>query len=127
MIISAFRNSTYQNKLLQDLIKEKNQSEEEAGKKIAKWWESEHQTWLAVDLQVVSRWWRIIELRNINKYTDRLKANAHNYWFHQSYSKWIEIDGKVKERRHWRYLGINLATELFENNISFSEYYMIIK
>ncbi len=77
-------------------------------------WYSEHQSWLAVDLARMV--WR--------GYT-RMSEHAHEYWFHQSYQKWKEIDYYQREDRHWRYLWEELATELYENKQTFTEWYML--
>ncbi len=91
----------------------------------AKLWTSEHQAWLAVDLKVIARWGRgySLDVAYPNKYYDRLKNNAHTFWFHNTYQKGVEIDGKMVEWRHRRYVGKELATILAENNQTFAEYY----
>lgn len=85
----------------------------------AKPWASEHEAWLALDLWV--NWWNI--KAGSWKYYQWLVDNAHKYGFHNSYQKWIEIDGKIVEPRHWRYMWIELATILHNNNQTFTEYY----
>lgn len=80
---------------------------------------SEHEAGLALDLWVnggnIRAWsW---------KYYQRLLDNAHKYGFHNSYQKWIEIDGKMVEPRHWRYVWIELATYLHDYNQTFTEYF----
>lgn len=35
----------------------------------------------------------------------------------------MEIDGKIIEPRHWRYVGIELATILHDNDQTFAEYF----
>lgn len=90
----------------------------------AKWWHSEHQSGLAVDLRstdnnVFSKW-KYLEYHNW------LKENAYKYWFHESYQKWNwSIDRYAKEPWHWRYLWIELSTLLYNNSKTFSEYYLI--
>lgn len=93
--------------------------------KCAKPWTSEHQAWLAVDLKVITKWWRAysLDFAYPNKYSDRLKNNAASFGFHNTYQKWIEIDGKIAEWRHRRYVGEELATLLMENDQTFAEYY----
>ena len=86
---------------------------------------SEHQAWLALDLKVITRWgkWYSLDAAYPNKYSDWLKVNAADYWFHNTYQKWIEIDGKIVEWRHRRYLWTELAKILLEKNETFAEYY----
>lgn len=80
---------------------------------------SEHEAGLALDLWV--NWWNIKAWSG--KYYQRLVDNAHKYWFHNSYQKWMEIDGKMVEPWHWRYVWIDLATYLHEHNQTFTEYF----
>jgi LAS superfamily LD-carboxypeptidase LdcB len=85
----------------------------------AKPWTSEHEAWLALDLWVngwnIKAWdW---------KYYQRLVDNAHNYGFHNSYQKWMAVDGKIVEPRHWRYVWVELATYLHDHNQTFAEYF----
>ena len=85
----------------------------------AKPWTSEHEAWLALDLWVngwnIKAWgW---------KYYQRLVDNAHKYGFHNSYQKWMAVDGKIVEPRHWRYVWVELATYLHDHNQTFAEYF----
>jgi LAS superfamily LD-carboxypeptidase LdcB len=57
------------------------------------------------------------------KYYQRLVDNAHKYGFHNSYQKWMEVDGKIIEPWHWRYVWVDLATYLHEHNQTFAEYF----
>lgn len=89
---------------------------------------SEHQAWLALDLKVITRWWKwySLDVTYPNKYYDRLKANAADYWFHNTYQKWVEVDGKMAEWRHRRYMWTALAKILADNNQTFAEYYIAL-
>ncbi len=77
---------------------------------------SEHQSWLCVDISWM--FW--------DQYM-WMKEQAHLYWFHQSYQKWAEIDWYPEEKRHWRYLWVELATELYESWLTFTEWFKINK
>ena len=85
----------------------------------AKPWTSEHEAGLALDLWVnggnIKAW--------SGKYYQRLVDNAHKYGFHNSYQKWMEVDGKIVEPWHWRYVWVDLATYLHEHNQTFAEYF----
>lgn len=85
----------------------------------AKPWTSEHEAWLALDLWVngvnIMAW--------SGKYYQRLMNNAHLYGFHNSYQKWVEVDGKMSEPRHRRYVWVQLATLLHEKWQTFTEYF----
>jgi D-alanyl-D-alanine carboxypeptidase len=57
------------------------------------------------------------------KYYVWLVQNAHLYGWHNTYQKWVAIDGYEVEPWHWRYLWEELATYLYENKITIAEYY----
>ena len=80
---------------------------------------SEHEAGLALDLGVHGG----NIMRNGGRYYDWLKENAHKRGFHQTYQKGIAVDGKIPEPRHWRYVGRELATLLYERDQSFAEYF----
>lgn len=79
---------------------------------------SEHQTGLAVDV------WS-------DGYTDLntqdakwLAKNSYKYGFIVRYTKEnIDITGYIDEPWHLRYLGIDIATDVVEKNITYDEYY----
>ena len=53
-----------------------------------------------------------------------LKDNAHKYGFILRYPKDKEyITGYMFESWHYRYVGIDIATYIYENNITYEEYY----
>lgn len=81
---------------------------------------SEHQLWLAVDIHIANaKWWyRAMWWESF----DWLKENAYLYGFHNTYSKWYNVDGKMVESRHWRYLGTDFAKVLYDREITISEY-----
>jgi LAS superfamily LD-carboxypeptidase LdcB len=86
---------------------------------------SEHQAWLAVDIKVITKWgrWYSLDVNYPNKYLDWLRDNASIFWFHNTYQKGVEIDGKIVEWRHRRYLWTELAKILSDNKQTLSEYY----
>lgn len=87
---------------------------------------SEHQAWLALDLKVITKSWKAYSLDlngQPNTYYTWLKDNAATFGFHNTYQKWVEIDGKIVEGRHRRYLWVELAMLLAERNQTFAEYY----
>lgn len=89
----------------------------------AKAWFSEHQTGLAFDIFEASsdiEWKNNKTLMSYHKWLDE---NAHLYWFHNTYKRWLSIDWYDVEPWHWRYLGVDLSTYLYENNLTFAEFY----
>ena len=73
---------------------------------------SEHQLGLAVD---------IFGLSNYGAQYTWFRHNAHKYGFTQSYQKGREVDGYAVEPWHWRYVGVEMASYLYEKNITFTE------
>jgi D-alanyl-D-alanine carboxypeptidase len=52
-----------------------------------------------------------------------LKANAHKYGFTMSYPKGKEkVTGYKYEPWHWRFVGVDVATSLYNQNLTFSEF-----
>jgi hypothetical protein len=80
---------------------------------------SEHEAGLAVDIAVNGG--------NIlgagGKFYQRMRDNAHFYGFHNTYQKGVEIDGKIVEPWHWRYVGVELATYLHDTHQTLAEYF----
>lgn len=113
-IISAYRSKSYQDGLVRRWCRQD---------QCALWGTSEHQAWLAVDLRVQTKWWRIISMDTPNVYTDWLHEYAHEWWFHNTYQKWVAVDGKIVEGWHWRYLWKELAKILYDKWETIAEYY----
>lgn len=115
-IVSAYRSSWLQWYLLKQWC---------ALFRCAKVGTSEHQAWLAVDIKVITKWGKAYSLDAAypNKYSDRLKANAASFGFHNTYQRGVEVDGKMIEWRHRRYVWAELATLLADSNQTFAEYY----
>ena len=81
---------------------------------------SEHQTGLAVDLKASSS-----NTFKDTKEAKWLKENAYKYGFIERYTKKLEdVTGYQNESWHYRYVGVEIATYIKENNISFDEYYV---
>ncbi len=81
---------------------------------------SEHQTGLAIDINNGS------SMNNFGNTKDSawLKNNAHLYGFILRYPEGKEnITGYKYEPWHYRYVGIKAATYIYENNLTFEEYY----
>ena len=89
----------------------------------AKAWYSEHQSWLAVDFWEASTQEQFLSNKKYKEYFKWLRENAHNYWFHNTYQKWLDIDWYEIEPWHWRYIWIEFATYLKEQDITIAEFY----
>ena len=82
---------------------------------------SEHQLWLAVDLFAATTADQFLSKKDFAEYYKWLADNAHRYWRHNTYQKWVEIDTYQVEPRHRRYLWRDLATELYNKKMTFGE------
>ena len=95
--------------------------EEYANKIAAKPGHSEHQTGMAIDIQTYGS--------NIDTFEEFdefkwLKDNAHKYGFILRYPKGKEyLTGYEYESWHYRYVGVDVANYIYQNNITFDEYY----
>lgn len=119
IIVSAYRTHWHQKQLL-SLYKQKIGTS--AYMVSAKPWHSEHQLWLAIDIFSASNETDFFKNENYKLYRERFKNNAHRFGYHQSYQRWPQKDWFIVEPRHRRYLWRELATYLFDNNITFTEY-----
>lgn len=82
---------------------------------------SEHQTGMAIDIQTYGSTAATFEEFDEFKW---LKENAHKYGFILRYPKDKEyLTGYNYESWHFRYVGVEAATYIYENNITFDEYY----
>ena len=84
---------------------------------------SEHETGLAVDIASLSN----PDVPFVDsKESDWLMQNAHHYGFILRYQKGYEqITGVQFEAWHYRYVGVELATKVFESGLTFDEYYLL--
>lgn len=89
----------------------------------AKAWYSEHQTWLAFDMFETTTKDEFLSKPYLKNYFEWMEENAHKYGFHNSYQKWREIDWYEIEPWHWRYVWKELAKELYEEKITFSQFF----
>ena len=118
-INSAFREKSYQNKLFTNSVA--NNGMNHALIYSAKMRHSEHETGLAVDLSAQSS--GAIETFNKFKQYEWMQNNAHKYGFIERYPKGKEwITGYAYEPWHYRYVGVEVATKIKEEGITYEEY-----
>ena len=116
--VSAYRDYNYQNELFNYYVKEKGL--DYALECSAKPGHSEHQTGLAVDVEG--------ENKDYDNFLDTkeftwMKNNSYKYGFILRYPKGKEhITGFKFEPWHYRYVGIKIAKEIYEKNITLEEY-----
>ncbi len=120
MINSAYRDYEHQEEVYNDY--KENRGIDYADSVAARPGSSEHQTGLSLD---------IFELKNSKMATFKdteaykwLKNNCYKYGFILRYPEGKEnITGFNFEAWHYRYVGIETATYIYEKNITFDEYY----
>ena len=82
---------------------------------------SEHQTGLAIDISAASDLWG--DFSKTQECT-WMKDNSYKYGFILRYPKDKEyITGYMYEPWHYRYVGVDVAKYIYENNITYDEYY----
>lgn len=119
IINSAYRSFQDQVKLVDSYTKQ--YGEDYVIKYVAKEGYSEHQTGLAFDIG--SR--RVDVFANSKEYL-WMQENAYKYGFiHRFTKKWENITGFRNEPWHYRYVGVEIATYIYEHNISFEEYWVL--
>ncbi|OIP53507.1 hypothetical protein AUK10_02320 [Candidatus Gracilibacteria bacterium CG2_30_37_12] len=84
---------------------------------------SEHQSGLALDMFETTTMEEFLSKSQYKLYFDWLTQNAYKYGFTNSYRKGVEIDGYHEEPWHWRYIGVDVATKLWREDMTFTEYY----
>ena len=93
----------------------------------AKAWHSEHQSGLAVDFFEATNNKTFLSKPNLKKYFNWWRENAHKYGYHNTYQRWREIDWYEVEPWHWRYVWVDFATYLLENDMTFAEFFNTLK
>lgn len=123
-IESGYRDYDYQEKIYNKLIEEKGFTY--AITRIAEPGKSEHQTGLAIDFCIYRDEKSYIEndIKDFEE-TKWIHQNAHKYGFILRYPEGKEDITKYSyEPWHLRYIG-ELASYLYENNLTLEEYYII--
>lgn len=116
--ISAYRSYEYQKKLYEGYLL--NDIQEIVDTYSARAGHSEHQTGLAFDVYNIEKPYTSF---GETKEYEWLKINAHKYGFIIRYTTDNSyITGYKNEPWHIRYIGVNNATYIYENNITLEEY-----
>lgn len=85
--------------------------------------ESEHQTGLVMDVTSADVGYLLVEEFEDTAEGKWLKDHAHKFGFIIRYPKNKEdITGYVFEPWHLRYLGVDIATKIYENDLTYEEY-----
>ena len=117
IVVSAYRTESYQRNLYNNKVYSTGKAN--ADNYSARPGHSEHQTGLAVDIN---------STRGAIEYTQEFKwlqQHAHEYGFIMRYPKGKEwITGYAYEPWHYRYVGIDAAKIIHDENITYEEYYV---
>lgn len=117
-IVSGYRSYKYQQKLLKEYLRV--DTIENIKTYLAMPGHSEHQTGLSIDLVNT-------ESKLIKKYKKEynwLYHNSYKYGFILRYPKDKKyITGYNYEPFHYRYLGVDLATKVYNSGLTYDEYY----
>lgn len=117
--VSTYRDYEYQDKLYNMYVQEK--GIDYADKCSARPGHSEHQTGLAVDVEGSNRDYD--EFENSKEFV-WMKENAYKYGFILRYPKGKEkITGFKYEPWHYRYVGLDTAKTIHDENLTLEEYY----
>lgn len=116
--VSAYRDYYYQEKLYNKYVEEKGFYYADICS--ARPGHSEHQTGMAVDISDST--YNYDEFENTDEFL-WVKENAHKYGFILRYPKAMyHITGFKYEPWHYRYVGIDIATYIYKNNLTLEEY-----
>ena len=119
--VSAYRSYEYQEKLYNNYVNDKGFYYADMAS--ARPGHSEHQTGLAIDVSDLS-----LDYDNFEKTKEFnwIRNNAHKYGFVLRYPKAnFHITGFKYEPWHYRYVGVNIATYIYRNNITLEEFTII--
>ena len=125
IVDSAYRSGVYQKQILENEIILKGS---DAYKLVALPGASEHQTGLAIDFAYYKDGVYSDEVLESDKEAIWLKENAYKYGFILRYPKGKEdITGFNFEPWHYRFVGLELALELYQTNQTLEEYKKCVK
>ncbi len=118
-ITSAYRSYDYQSDLYNNYVN--THSKEWADSYSARPGHSEHQTGLSIDILTSDS--ELSTFKNTKEY-QWLASNSYKYGFILRYSLDNSyLTGYNEEPWHYRYVGVDAATYIYENNITLEEYY----
>lgn len=120
LITTAYRNYNFQATLYNNYVRQ--DGKEQADTYSARPGYSEHQLGYSADLTNKERV-SFGEFKNTKEF-NWLKNNAYKYGFIIRYTEANQyITGYVPESWHYRYVGEDIAKYIYENNITYEEYY----
>ena len=126
ILVSGYRSYETQSSIYNNNIK--NKGETWTSQFSAKPGESEHQTGLALDISSVSQGGGLYQSFGETEEGQWLKENCAKYGFILRFLDGKEdITGYTYEPWHFRYVGVEVAQYIMENNLTFEEYLKILE
>lgn len=121
LMTTAYRSYDFQKTLYDNYVK--NEGQEAADTFSAKPGQSEHQTGLSVDVSSSSVDYKLTSLFGQTEEGKWLANNAHKYGFIIRFPEGKEnITGYMYEPWHIRYVGLQVANEIFRQGVTLEEY-----
>lgn len=119
VVTSGYRTHAYQQQLFDDMVSKK--GEQYALDYAAKPGTSEHETGLSLDIFTYGG---VMETFKTTPTYAWLHENAHRFGFIERYEEGKEyLTGYEPESWHYRYVGVDVATKVKEEGITYDEYY----
>ncbi|EAC6058293.1 D-alanyl-D-alanine carboxypeptidase family protein [Listeria monocytogenes] len=124
--VSGYRSYKRQQEVFQAEVNAK--GDQKAREAVAYPGTSEHQTGLAMDISSENQSYELTEAFGTTPEGKWLQENAHNYGFILRYMKGREAITKYQyESWHYRYVGKDAATIIYENNWTLEEFFEHVK
>ncbi|MGL4739769.1 MAG: M15 family metallopeptidase [Sarcina sp.] len=121
-LVSGYRSYDYQYNIFHNSMR--NRGKEHTEKYMAKPGHSEHQTGLTADISTRGMGFALIESFENTKEGQWLANNAHKYGYILRYPKdRVETTGYAYEPWHFRYVGVEVSTYMFENKLVLEDIY----
>lgn len=125
VLISAYRSYDTQTSLFNNYVS--SDGYENANKYSAKPGHSEHQTGLTVDISDEKGMYYLSQQFEISVEGIWLRENSYKFGYILRYPKGKEnITGYMYEPWHFRYLGVDMATKVYESGLTYEEYINIM-
>ncbi len=125
ILVSGYRSYDLQSSIYNNNLK--NKGETWTSQFSAKPGQSEHQTGLAIDISSVSQGGGLYQSFGDTEEGKWLEENCANYGFILRFLDGKEdITGYTYEPWHFRYVGVEVAKYIMENNLTFEEYLELI-
>ncbi|MBE6639655.1 MAG: hypothetical protein E7616_09460 [Ruminococcaceae bacterium] len=128
-VYSAFRDNAYQQSIIDDYLSRPNYGQSYVDNYVAPVGASEHHTGMAADINLIDENKTTYSFRNALVATEYawILEHAHEYGLIRRYTDdKKEFTGYNEEVWHFRYVGVPHAEYMYQNNICFEEYHILL-